>query len=371
MDSSTYDSLVTLVQRGFVDGQGNWGKYGLDDSRAAAYRYTECKANDSLNNIFSDYLKFVPWEPLELENEPLYIPFPVPLGLIGSGVTTGIGFNTTKIPRYNYFDLLNRLISLLENTTPKTIIPQITDCTITEDIPGEFEKILTVGNGRLKIVPKTSIKSTSISILGRNPLIGFTSLKKLNEKHIEANGVPLFDAIDIWNFNSTSSIDIQISLSTKSKLLNQKFISLILNSISTTTNFRVNVIENDKVVRKSIDQLLLEGYEKWKDVNLKYYTNQLQFNLEKLEELKVIQVIREIVKNNPTVSTVDAIIALNTSSFNDGQLRAVCSKHNIKTLIEAHIDINSVNTKINALNKTIANIDTVILDELKYKYLKS
>lgn len=132
----------------------------------------------------------------------------------------------------------------------------------------------------------------------------------------------------------------------------------------------MNVIENDKVIRKSIDQLLLEGYEKWKEVNLKYYTNQLQFNLEKLEELKVIQVIREIVKNNPTVSTVDAIIALNTSSFNDGQLRAVCSKHNIKTLIEAHIDINSVNTKINSLNKTIANIDTVILDELKYKYLK-
>ncbi len=74
-DSSTYDSLVNLVQRGFVDGQGNWGRYGLEDSRAAAYRYTECKANDSLNSIFEKFLNFVPWEPLEL----IIYPIPNPI----------------------------------------------------------------------------------------------------------------------------------------------------------------------------------------------------------------------------------------------------------------------------------------------------
>ena len=371
MDSSTYDSLITLVQRGFVTGQGNWGRYGLDDSRAAAYRYTECMANNDLNNIFADYLKFVPWEEVELESEPLYIPFPVPLGLIGAGVTTGIGFNTTKIPRYSFKDLVIRLVSLLEkNPNIKTIVPLVNDCKITEDTPGEFERLLTTGHGRLTITPYTIVKSTEILIHGRNPLIGFTAFKKLNEKYEEENGFPMFNAIDLWDYKCNNSIYIQVTNAKKSKLLSKTFVDTILNSITTTANFKVNVINNNKVILKSIDQLLLENYDKWKDVNLRFYKNQLDLNIVKLEELEVIKAVREIIKNNPTVKTVAEIIKLNTSKYSDDDVRGVCNKHSIKTLIEAHIDITSVQNKINALKKTINDIDNVVISELKAKYLK-
>lgn len=373
MDSSTYDSLISLVQRGFVTGQGNWGRYGLDDSRAAAYRYTECKANNDLNDIFSDYLKFVPWEELELEAEPLYIPFPVPLGLIGNGVTTGIGFNTTKIPRYSFVDLVKRLVSLIEkDPNIKTIIPSITNCTINEDSPGEFEKLLTTGNGRLKITPFTIVNNTEILIHGRNPLIGFTALKKINERHEEEHGYQLFNAIDLWDYKCKYSIYIQVTSSKKSKLLSSQFKKTILDAITTTTNFKVNVIDsnNNKVVLKSIDQLLLENYEKWKNVNLKFYKNQLDVNIIKLEELNIIKAVRDILKNNPGVKTIDEIIKLNTSNYSDSDIRSVCTKHSIKTLIEAHIDVNTIQNRINSLNKTIADIDNVVINELKHKYLK-
>lgn len=369
-DSSTYDSLITLVQRGFVDGQGNWGRYGLEDSRAAAYRYTECKANDNLNSIFSDFLKFVPWEPLELENEPLYFPFPVPLGLIGSGVTTGIGFHITRIPRFNFKDLVTRLVDLLEKSPLKTIIPLIDDCTLYEDTPGEFERLLTTGEGRIQIVPNTVVTATQITITGRNPLIGFNQLKVINEKYKETNGTPLFNAIDVWDYKCNTSINIKVTSASKSKLLTRDFINKILLSISSIVNFKVNVVENNLVVLKSIDQLLLECYEKWKLANLLYYQSQLEYNLNKLEELKIIQVIREILKNNPNLKTIDDIVKLNTSTYADNELRSVCSKHSIKTLIEAHIDINSVQSKINSLSNTINSIDTVVLNELKYKFLK-
>lgn len=369
-DSSTYDALVNLVQRGFVDGQGNWGRYGLEDSRAAAYRYTECKANDVLHSIFEHFLKFVPWEPLELEDEPLYIPFPIPLGLIGSGVTTGIGFHITRIPRFNLKDLVQRLVELLENKTLTTIIPIIQDCTLYEDSPGEFEKLLTTGEGRIQIVPNTKIGINEMVILGRNPLVGFNGLKSLNEKYEETNGVPMFSAIDLWDYKCNSSINIKITNAGRSKLLTNDFINKILLSISSIINFRVNVVVNNSVVLKSIDDILLENYDKWKDANLKFYQNQLEYNLNKLEELKIIQVIREILKNNPTIKTIDEIVKLNTSTYIESEIRSVCSKHSIKTLIEAHIDINSVQSKINSLTNTINDIDNVVLNEIKGKFLK-
>jgi len=369
-DSSTYDSLVNLVQRGFVDGQGNWGRYGLEDSRAAAYRYTECKANDSLNSIFEKFLNFVPWEPLELENEPLYIPFPIPLGLIGSGITTGIGFHTTKIPRFNFTDLVKRLVELLENKTPTTIIPVIDDCELYEDSPGEFERLLTTGESRIQVVPITTVKINELTIHGRNPLVGFNGLKALNEKHEEINGVPMFSAIDIWDYKCTNSINIKIANIGKSKLLTSAFIKKVLLSISSIVNFKVNVVIDNKVFLKSIDQLLLENYDKWVETNLKYYSNRLEFNLNKLEELKIIQVIRDILKNNPTIKTIDEIVKLNTSNYNSNEIRSVCSKHNIKTLIEAHVDINAVQSQINSLTNTINNIDSIVLSEIKGKFLK-
>lgn len=369
-DTSTYESLVTLVQRGFVDGQGNWGRYGLENSRAAAYRYTECKANESLHSIFSDYLKFVPWEPLELENEPLYIPFPIPLGLIGSGVTTGIGFHITRIPRFKFTDLIQRLVQLLEQSPLTTIIPVIDDCTLYEDAPGEFDKLLTTGKGRIQIVPNTIVTATDIIITGRNPLIGFNGLKTLNEKHEEVNGTPLFSAIDLWDYTCKTSINIKVSNAGKGRYLAQSFIDKILLSISSIVNFRVNVVEDNIVKLKSIDTLLLEGYDKWKLANLKFYQQQLEYNLNKLEELKIIQVIREIIKNNPGIQKIDDIVQLNTSNYLENELRAVCSKHNIKTLIEAHIDINTIQNKINSLTKTINDIDNVVLNGIKQKFLK-
>lgn len=369
-NSSTYDSLISLVNRGFITGQGNWGKYGLDDSRAAAYRYTECKANNSLNNTFSDYLKFVPWENLELEKEPLYIPYPVPLGLIGSGFITGIGFHTTKIPRYKFKDLVNRLVEILENKQKTTIIPYVEDCAVYEEQAGEFEKILTSGQGKIQIVPNVTSTATEMIITGRNPLIGFNSLKKLNNKHEEENKVQLFNAIDLWDYKCKTTVYIQITTTSRSKLLDSKFKKTILTAISSKASIRVNVIENNNFVKlKSIDELLLLNYNKWKESILKYNKNLLSSYITREEEYNVIIAVRAIINANPNIKKIEDIIKLNNSKYTDDQIRFACSKHTIKTLIESHIDIVSIKSKISSLKQTISNIDKIVLDEVKTKFL--
>ena len=49
-DMSVYGTLVNMVENGYAEGKGGWGGRGLEDDKAAAHRYTECK----INKWFSD-----------------------------------------------------------------------------------------------------------------------------------------------------------------------------------------------------------------------------------------------------------------------------------------------------------------------------
>lgn len=180
-DAGNYESLVGLVNRGLVSGQGNWGRRGWDDSPFAHMRYTECKEQKIVNDIISELLPYTPRESIELDPEPLYIPSPIPMGLIGEGVITGIGFNITRIGRYQYGDLLKRLYEILTKSESKTIIkPSFKDCIVKEFTPGEFEKILTIGEGTIEVVPiiKT-LNNNTLVIHGIHPLVGFKDRKSV------------------------------------------------------------------------------------------------------------------------------------------------------------------------------------------------
>ena len=111
----SYQTIVNLVNQGFLDGQGNFGtKAGSEPAPAAAMRYTECKLSKLVYNIAFRLIKYVPWEPLELEKEPLYLPTMLPFCLIGNDNTQGIGFGfRTYIPCFKIIDLQKRLLYLL------------------------------------------------------------------------------------------------------------------------------------------------------------------------------------------------------------------------------------------------------------------
>ena len=113
---SCYDSLVNLVRNGLAsDEGGSWGGPGLKDKPPAADRYTETKLSKWVDKFAFDLIDFVPWEELELEKEPIYLPCPLPIGLIGSGIINGMAFHKTVIPKYSIEDLSIRLLWLLEN----------------------------------------------------------------------------------------------------------------------------------------------------------------------------------------------------------------------------------------------------------------
>lgn len=341
-DASTYGSLVSLVHRHFAVPQGNFGSINLRPPRYAAPRYTEAKLEPFVDKFAFELIKFVPWsDPENLQtDQPDYLTSPIPLGLIGEGLTTGISFNTTKIPRYNLPDLIKRLEYLFKkeydpNLTPETIVPYFPNFDVYETEQGSFEKILTTGIGSITIVPKMKIDRQGVWIYGKPPSGVSTWVKENN----------IYDIIDL------SSGTFEVLFSPKSGPVNQHFVDIIFKLVTTKINFICNVINSNETVElMSIDQLILNGYNIW----LKHLGDKYNLDLsnirKKLFNLKVVAIIRDIINTeNVQLNKVDQIINIFTQKYKtsnpditENHIKECCSKHSIKALIEYKLDTQSL-----------------------------
>jgi len=216
--NSCYDTLVKMVNQGYARGEGNWGSPGLEDAEAAHYRYTETCLEKWVDDLAFTYLneKYVPYEEYELEPEPIYLPCPVPIGLVGHGVINGISFYRTLIPKYKLSDLAKRLVWILngKNAKDEVIIqPYCKDCSVQEIEPGEFRKILTTGIGSLNYIPHGKLETNRIRIQGRAPLTSFVKKKETDNPKKKKKKF-LSDIVDEFQVhlldNSGETLDIII-----------------------------------------------------------------------------------------------------------------------------------------------------------------
>lgn len=95
-------AINSLVQWGIFDGQGSHGLKMIigDDIAAAASRYSEAMLSPKWRQIISNLIGYVPFKDGELDQqEPEYIPTPIPLILLFSGMGIGFGANA----RYPFF----------------------------------------------------------------------------------------------------------------------------------------------------------------------------------------------------------------------------------------------------------------------------
>jgi DNA gyrase/topoisomerase IV subunit A len=367
-DASTYDTMVSLVQLGYVKGQGNFGFNGLVDVSPAAYRYTEACTQKVLDDMFSEFLDFVPWEPLELDPEPLYLPSPVPIGLIGlDGLNSGISFNTTKVPRFTFKDLISRLLYLIDPNNNLKFIPkpQFKNCLVNEITPNAFEEIFTKGISTIQVIPNAEVKDNDLFIYGKNPLYGFSKLLSFLEKYEETNKQPYCNVIDL-----TEKEILKIRITPYRKKIDSDFINKIGSLLMCNVNVLCNFVNDDgSVSTYPLDTIILNSFNKWKEAWLKKNNHELGLLEKKLTELNAISIIRKILEDNPTVKTIDEIIKLYNNSYtvnnvSQDLIKEVCSKHRIKTLIEKEINIKEVEEEIKLLKNNIVNHDSIVLNRV-------
>ena len=350
-DMSTYSALVQLVRSQFAIGQGNWGAVGLKIDDAAAMRYTEVSINPQVDELFSELLDFSTWEILELEKEPLFLPSPIPLGLIGNDVISGISFYHTLVPQYILGDLVNRLRYLLNDGEKVIIKPNIENCDLIEAEPNAFEKILTDGYGDIIVRPHYKINKNTIEIYGRCPIYGFNSLIKVA------------DELELALLDEFSKPNHAIIVESNRRITND-IVKQVIDAITFKLNFNVNVTDDKgNVSRLGIDEILINNYNKWKECLLKKLNNDYDILLDKKRENEIIAIIRKILEENPTVKSVAEVEKLyNTSKyynklFDSSEIVSVMNRRNIKSLIEYSININDIVNSINSVKNNINNID--------------
>lgn len=384
-DTSCYNTLVNMADQGYAKGEGNWGSPGLEDAPASPYRYTEVFINKWVEEMTFQYLdpKFVMYDEFELEPEPVYLPSPIPIGLIGHGVITGISFYRTLIPKYKLSDLAKRLTWILSGKKAKDEIiiqPNSKDCSVQEVEPGEFKKILTNGTGSINYIPHGKVDNKYIRIQGRSPNTSFDSLIKAQ------------DALDISLFDeSADTLDVVVEPKKRGINLTNLGTTIWQDYLITKLNFSCLFCDNvGTVTAYGIDDILQYNYDLWKhSVLLKFIDDFDKLSNKKLE-LMIVQIIRYIfeqykchkieeiidrfkeLKKNSEISIEIEMFdnetkhwKKETKQIEEKDIIDVCNKRTIKNLIETTIDIQKVDSELTIAKFHINNCETSCFNHVK------
>ncbi len=400
-DLSAYDTIFKLVLHDYALGEGAWGSYDKDGvDPPAAQRYTECKLSPWVRELAFKYIKNVPWINLELDDEPLYLPCPIPIGLIGFDNITGVAFHRTVIPKYKKEDLATRMKWLIENAENYTgdfdennlseevcgplIKPNFRDCECKESLPGEFYKLLFNGEGVIRVIPKGQIFKDKIKIQGRVPL--YPNYKTL-ERDID-NGKLDVTMIDFSGKTGAYDLEIDITPKKKSTDIKQLFKLIWTKYLIKNINYKCYFVDREEIPTiQGIDEILINNYNGYTEAVLNYRINIFRKLNEKCFENYIIQLLQNIIKKYDIKSIDDVIkyynkehpkqLSVQLKEYKDNQFNDyyrdvfekdiidVCNSNSITKLVNAKIDINKINQEVQDCEQSIFNVYVDCYEDVK------
>ena len=300
-----------------------------------------------LNPILYDFYK--------INNEiSEYLPFIVPIGLIGNNISIKVGKNQTISPKYKIYDLLIRLKSLITNDVdlPK-IKPNIEGCLLSE-VSNGFTDILENGIGTINISPKNIKNVDSITLLGSTPI------RKFNKLLEEAKQVESKTKTHMFNY-SCSIEPFSLTLYPITESL-PKFITKINSLVSESIKFNNIVVNNDGNIQEiSIDKILKSNFERYK----KYKISQLETKINQLNNvIKQINIAKLIVENISVINDKDFITKINNDNkYSQEDIKTVLNNIPLTKLISLP-KVDDKEKELVKLQNQLENIDEIIKNEL-------
>ena len=361
-ESSLYGTLSKLVNFNLIDGQGNWGsRVGINDDPPAAARYTEVKLNKDIYNLAFELLKFAEFGNIELEEEPLYLPTMIPIGLLFLDVnsTPAFGIKTT-IPTYRIKDLISRLLFLLGYNKKESIIKPYYGEEI--EILSEEEKckqLLETGQSSITFCPKLYINKYERKIEIKSRPVGkkFNSLLNALDKKIKEGVIYIID-------KSTTTTNIEIGVVKNRKYDFNNLVKLVKQKVSSTITYSCYFVNQDNNAELiSVDQLLLNCYNYYLKCNKRQLDNSILELENKIKELEVILKIRPhinyVIKNNIARKEIVPYLPSKTN-IKEVLIKKVINKYNIERLLYIKFDLDELNNQLEKyrnldINKQVIN----------------
>lgn len=361
-----YGTIVQLVKQGFLEGQGNFGtNVGVETVGAAAPRYTECKLYQRTIDLAFKYVNYIPWIATELDDkEPIHLPTMFPICLMGTEYTQGIGFGfKTYIPCYEVNDLYQRLLWLLGKRKRKPTIAPITDCQITSS-KEDLEQLLTTGKAKIAvegIIAENIIKNIVI-LKSWPPGKRFESFLNKFSKELDSGVIGFTDS----SVTETEIVFQVLRERNRDKIFNG-FVKKLKKAIKGFISFETMLIdENNKVTLKPIDDMLIETYNMFQEVNETMLKQEI-INLDNnISEYKTLELIKKpltygISKGwgiSQTVESIERETFIPTET-----IKMLISKYKISKLLTLNTDTTELENKKNEFEKQLKNLTEFVLEQ--------
>ena len=372
---SVYGTIVQMVNQGFLDGQGNFGtNIGVDPCGPAAMRYTEVKLNKEFHDMVFRLIKYVPYKDGEMagDKEPVFLPTMLPICLLGKTYTQGIGFGyKTLIPCYHREDLLNRLLFLKGKRKIKTIIKPITDCDILST-DAELETLLTTGKASIKVKGKITLEPHLSKIKLHSWPMGKSFEALINNKKISE----YLSASDIGyqdlSYEDKTEIEFEVLKQRNRDVIYKSFVKDLEAAITGSISFDTIVITNNSngdpvVTPMSIDDMLLNTFTMYTDINKIMLETEKQNLLNSIVEYKNLLTIRPYLANeikNKIVNINETMQRISDSSkVIVEDIKKLFTKYNINKLLTLDVDEAGMEAEVNYYQTKLDNLETYVTDQ--------
>jgi len=368
--AGAYGTIVQMVNQGFLTGQGNFGfNLGVEPVGFAAQRYTECGMKKSTLDMAFRYLKHVDWVESELDDEPEFLPTMFPFCLMGDKYTEGIGFGyRTVIPCYEVKDLYARLLWLIGKSQIKPTIKPITDCII--DSNNEvLETLLTTGKAKIELhgVLKVNRGLCKATVKSWPPGKKFETILSKFKKELDISDIGY---MDLSNEDDGTNVSFSVLKQRNRDKIFSGFVSKLKTLLIGSVSFDIILSSKEEVVRKSVDSMLLDTYNKFISVNdrmLRYEiakANDSIVEFNNLEKLKgpLAQVLQagQITKDNMSqkIGDLARLSQLSTEIVNE-----LITKYRINKLFTVNTDTTNLQNKVVECQVNLNDIQTFVLGQ--------
>ena len=367
-------SIQMLVLNGFLDGGGSWGsKYGIEPLGCAAPRYTSVRSNEVIEELALKYVDYVDWVEEELQPEPKILPTMIPICLFTKHEFNMIAFGfKTEIPSYNLTDLIKRLLYLLDKGDKIIIRPTVPNCTVTSN-DSTVEKLLTTADkNTIDIVGKytTDPNNFRVFIHGWSPRIGFDTLFNKIDNYKKWGLFASGDVswIDESNKKVGTKIRLEVAKARNRPAIYDKLLEAVKDRLTAKLNYSIYAVNpNGDVVLTTVDEMLLNAYNYYKDTLVVYYKKQIENMKINIDETKIIVAIRPHMKVSLAQETPKEMIEklAELTKYDVVSIDQVISKYRIKKLMTVKVELNEMINKLNEYKSALDNIDEIAIQDYR------
>ena len=300
----------------------------------------------------------------ELDPEPPFLPTKFPLCLLGQEFTMGIGFGfRTFIPCYELEDLKKRMLALINKEKPSTIKP-ITNCEILSS-KEDLENLLTIGKATLRVKGRYKIDPLKFKIHIKSwpPGKKFETILSLFEKELSSGEIGWVDL----SAKTETDIVFEVARQRGKEEIFKKMAEKIDTVLTGNISFEITVVDlNRKVRTASVDEMLLNTFNMYKEVNKIMLQSEITKTNEKIDEMntlfKLKPFIQKYIKSELEVDEIIKNIS-SESKIDEKIVKDLFGKYTITRLLSSSTDTSNLQKKVDQLKKCLINLHDFVLKQ--------